>query len=627
MPPWWFEEIEINGGFLAGLRLRLPPGLTCVIGPRGSGKSTLAEALRYAVLGVPANSKVRQDLIQANLGPSSMVVVNTGTHDGPAYSIRRSFKQPAVVQTRDGRAVEGVELDRGSFLPLDAYTALEIEAIADESLGPKRRALLDDLRQDDLRQIHVDLSERQRALDANADRLRLAQNRLSDLKEHIEEASDVRVRLAAISTPDSEPTSEGYGQAVRQQQQNQKEDKGLSELATLAQDMHEKVVALQVQFSSFPDGAKFGLGSDNTPILAGLDEELRLSITSADPHFEALLGIAAKLESGVASALAAVRSAHAQQAAAYAELSRQNESANAQVRARAQLEEEVQKLEHFETDLLTTRSEIEKLGKDRLLLKGNLILAQDAISDLREEIAQELSAETGPSVRIAVARNADNFGYQQELTEGLRGARVRNHEDIVAKLMTVRPENLAQMIQSQDANSFERQMGFGPERSRKILEAYKGAIDPLDLEVVRIDDRVQIELNVSTESNPYFKDAAELSRGQKCTALLPLLLARRNCPLVADQPEDNLDNHFIYETVVKAIRRMRSQRQMVLVTHNANIPVLGEADLVVVMNSDGRIGYVEKTGSVDDCQPEIIDLLEGGREAFDLRSARYGREL
>ena len=146
------------------------------------------------------------------------------------------------------------------------------------------------------------------------------------------------------------------------------------------------------------------------------------------------------------------------------------------------------------------------------------------------------------------------------------------------------------------------------------------------MEVINIDDRVRIELNVSTIASPYFKDAAELSRGQKCTALLPLLLARRDCPLIADQPEDNLDNHFIYETVVSAIRRVRNRRQLILVTHNANIPVLGEADLVVVMNSDGRVGYVEKIGSVDDCQGEIIDLLEGGREAFDRRSVRYGHK-
>jgi energy-coupling factor transporter ATP-binding protein EcfA2 len=624
MVPWSFEEIEINGGFLAGVRLRLPVGLTCIIGPRGSGKSTLAEALRYAILGAPTNSKARQELIQVNLGPSSLVTVNTRARIGPVYSIRRSFKQAPVLQTDDGRPVEGVDLDRGTFLPLDAFTALEIEAIADESLGSKRRALLDDLRAEDLRQIHVELSERRRALEANADKLRLANSRLSDLKERLEEAGDVRARLAATPAPEIDPKAAGHSHAVKQQQRNQKEATVLGDLATVVQALPNKVETLQNEFRSLPDQVRFEVGSENGATFTALTEQLRRVIAASERQWKALSDTAGQLKSAVIETQVAVRSAHVNQAATHAEISKQNETANAQVLAHARLEEEVQKLDQTGKDILAVRAEVERLETERRRLKGDFILAQEAISDLREQVAGSLAEESGPNVRVAVARNADNLGYQQILTEGLRGARVRNHDEILAKLMAVRPEDLAQMIHHQDATSFEQHMGFGAERSRKILEAFQETLDPLSLEVISIDDSVRIELNVSTGANPFFKDAAELSRGQKCTALLPLLLARRDCPLIADQPEDNLDNHFIYETVVSAIRRMRNRRQMILVTHNANIPVLGEADLVVVMNSDGRVGYVEKTGSVDDCQHEIIDLLEGGREAFDRRSARYG---
>ena len=93
-------------------------------------------------------------------------------------------------------------------------------------------------------------------------------------------------------------------------------------------------------------------------------------------------------------------------------------------------------------------------------------------------------------------------------------------------------------------SGFDEACGFGPERAKKILAAFRANVDPLQLEVVEIDDVVRIELNVATSAEPIFKDAAELSRGQKCTALLPLLLARTRNPLVIDQPEDNLDNHF-----------------------------------------------------------------------------------
>jgi ATPase subunit of ABC transporter with duplicated ATPase domains len=209
--------------------------------------------------------------------------------------------------------------------------------------------------------------------------------------------------------------------------------------------------------------------------------------------------------------------------------------------------------------------------------------------------------------------------------EALRGARVRGHDEILDALLRLRPEQLAQIVDTNDAEALEESCDFGNDRSRRILEAFRSNLDPLTLEVVEIEDRVTIELNVSTGAEPLFKDAAELSRGQKCTALLPILLARRDSPLIIDQPEDNLDNHFIYETVVNSIRRLKGKRQMIFITHNANIPVLGEAELVVVLNSDGKAGYVEQQGSVDDCRTQIIDLLEGGEEAFNLRRKRYAR--
>jgi hypothetical protein len=252
------------------------------------------------------------------------------------------------------------------------------------------------------------------------------------------------------------------------------------------------------------------------------------------------------------------------------------------------------------------------------------VLTRDRVSELREAVAERLEAEAGPKVRIRVQRNADVLEYQQQLLNALYGSKLKNQDDILKVLSGIRPEDLAMMLREGDFAEFETLTSFGKERGRKIFDALRQNLEPLQLEALPIDDRVSIELNVSTAHRPNFKDASELSRGQKCTALLPILLARRDTPLVIDQPEDNLDNHFIYETVVESIRRLKSRRQMVFITHNANIPVLGEAELVVVMNSDGQRGYVEKAGNIDQCRNEIIDLLEGGEEAFELRRKRYG---
>ena len=268
--------------------------------------------------------------------------------------------------------------------------------------------------------------------------------------------------------------------------------------------------------------------------------------------------------------------------------SKLHREADERYRVRLDLEQNVQKLQEIEAEQSLKKNELVQLLADRKTLKAKFLLEREQVSELRDSVATELQRETGRKVRIRVLRNADNLAYRTLLTEGLKGARVRNHDEILDSLLQLRPEQLAQFIQTDDQVAFDEACGFGVERTRKILDAFRENVDPLELEVVDIEDQVRIELNVATINEPIFKDAAELSRGQKCTALLPLLLARTDNPLIIDQPEDNLDNHFIYETVVNSIQRLKGKRQMIFITHNANIPVLADAELVIVMNSDGK---------------------------------------
>jgi energy-coupling factor transporter ATP-binding protein EcfA2 len=120
------------------------------------------------------------------------------------------------------------------------------------------------------------------------------------------------------------------------------------------------------------------------------------------------------------------------------------------------------------------------------------------------------------------------------------------------------------------------------------------------------------------------KSISELSNGQMATALLPLILRSAPYPLIFDQPEDDLDNSFIYRTLVRQIQRLKLERQLIFVTHNANIPVLGSADSVIVMDMQSPTSAaVPQMGTVDEVKPAILSLLEGGAEAFRLRQERY----
>jgi energy-coupling factor transporter ATP-binding protein EcfA2 len=622
---WRIDQLEINGGFLPGLKLKLPKGLICIIGPRGSGKSTLAEAIRFAVKGTAEASKQRLDLLQANFGSSGLVTLTANADSGISYTIKRSYKQPAVLLSGDGRTISNVDLDRGTFLPLDAYNGLEIESIADETLGEKRRALLDELRGEELSRIHLSLGEHRRALQANGDRIRAAKRSIDDLSERIEECGDVRAKLESLEPLPSTGPSTEYTKASKQQQSNSRERKRIDSAVQFLASLEQEVRGLSERAGNPKNVVLVEEGSANAGVIQKRQAELQKSSTTLSTHFQSLLTDFQGARSIVEKLSVELTDIHAKQQAEFAKLHQMHQAADARYRQRLELEERLAALEELETERESRNQQLVDLLGERRSLRAKFLLEREQISALRDTVAKELQREAGNKVRIRVLRNADDLSYRTMLTEGLKGARVRNHDEILQQLLQLRPEQLAQFIQSDDAAGFDTSCDFGPERARKILDAFRENVDPLELEVVEIEDQIRIELNVATTEEPLFKDAGELSRGQKCTALLPLLLARTDNPLIIDQPEDNLDNHFIYETVVNSIQQLKGRRQMIFITHNANIPVLSEADLVLVMNSDGKIGFVEKLGSVDECRDQIVDLLEGGKEAFELRRKRYAR--
>ncbi len=137
-------------------------------------------------------------------------------------------------------------------------------------------------------------------------------------------------------------------------------------------------------------------------------------------------------------------------------------------------------------------------------------------------------------------------------------------------------------------------------------------------------DNLEITMMVRGEAKPIEK----LSKGQKATALLPLILREADYPLIVDQPEDDLDNAFVSDKLIERLKAISGRRQLIFVTHNANIPVLGDANRVVVMEMNGpREALPCQKGTVDEMKDSIIKLLEGGKEAFNSRQKKYGPAL
>ena len=153
-------------------------------------------------------------------------------------------------------------------------------------------------------------------------------------------------------------------------------------------------------------------------------------------------------------------------------------------------------------------------------------------------------------------------------------------------------------------------------------------IEELDLPAT-----TKIELNTALDGeSPTWQTLEALSTGQKATAVLLLLLLESEAPLIVDQPEDDLDNRFITEGVVPIMRQEKRRRQFLFSTHNANIPVLGDAELILglVASGEGTEGHAkiapEHMGSIDSrpVRELVEEILEGGKDAFEMRRSKYG---
>ena len=154
----------------------------------------------------------------------------------------------------------------------------------------------------------------------------------------------------------------------------------------------------------------------------------------------------------------------------------------------------------------------------------------------------------------------------------------------------------------------------------------------LDELTLKYEDSIRISYNVNSgsEAAEHFKSGEQLSWGQKAVALLLLILDAAfeisdNRPLLMDQPEDDLDNSYIYNTLVREFRNSKSRRQIIISTHNANIPVTADAENIIVLKYDGTSGYVADNGSLDkpSVAQNVLEIMEDGKEAIAKREDKY----
>ncbi len=141
------------------------------------------------------------------------------------------------------------------------------------------------------------------------------------------------------------------------------------------------------------------------------------------------------------------------------------------------------------------------------------------------------------------------------------------------------------------------------------------------------EDSLQVQYSTTADGSG-FRSIQEGSPGQKTAALLAFLFSYGEEPIVLDQPEDDLDNHLIYDLIVGQLRRIKQKRQVIVVTHNANIVVNGDAELVAALVARGGETHQECAGCLQEkkVRDTICAVMEGGRKAFEQRYRRIALE-
>lgn len=135
----------------------------------------------------------------------------------------------------------------------------------------------------------------------------------------------------------------------------------------------------------------------------------------------------------------------------------------------------------------------------------------------------------------------------------------------------------------------------------------------------------ELVVQYKPEGGRSYLPLSSASAGQKTTAILTFILSYGKIPLLLDQPEDDLDNKLVYDLVVKRLKKAKSKRQVIVVTHNANIPVNGDAEYITSMDSETRFVQVKNQGTLDkeEVRKEICDVMEGTEYAFEMRAKKY----
>jgi len=611
--------LSVVGGFLDGMRVDFAPGLNCIIGARATGKTTVLEFIRFALAAMPDDSnacKRIESLVSRNLD-SGRVELGIETKDGLAYVVSRTLGEDPVVLSDDGKPTE-ITLKAGGFFKADIFSQNELENIADRPLS--QLELIDNFEAQCIAELGAQIKHVSVALVANANRIHPLRDKTAAFDEELAALPGIEEQLkkySATNGSDGAAINAAHEQKALRDREKRAVDAMAQFLTQYHQSLCDHVGTLERETATqFADDML--AGPNKSTIM-----EIRRDVIACARELDDLLEKAQEriqaAQDGLAASTAKLTTAHTEQEMAFRALIGKHQAAMGQASERSRLEKVRNDLLARKRERDDAAAQLVKLEAERAALVKKLSELRDARFNTRKAVADRISETLSPSIRVSIVQDGNPARYTALLEETLRGAGVK--QGLVAQkiVYSMWPSDLVAIVRSSDPSPLVDKAELNPDQAAKVMNALANSERLYDLETVELVDQPKIEL----KDGENYKDSESLSTGQKCTTVLPILLMESEKPLLIDQPEDNLDNSFISQAVVDSLHKVKARGQLIFVTHNPNIPVLGDASEVLVLQSDGARAQIARNGSVDACKEEIVTLLEGGEGAFRQRRERY----
>lgn len=606
--------LHIVGAFIPECWLRLNEGLNALIGSKGSGKTALLECLRF-VLATPIPEERREPVqrhLQHILGSAGYVECLVRSSDGTEHLITRrvdSMDRLAIL-AQDG-TTRSIPSTNGAGFPVSILGWHEIEAVADQPTA--RVALLD--RVDDPAKVRL-LSE---GISTNIERARdlmpSLQRQIKKLDSKLRTLWDLKRKrrtLAKLEAGALSVLQSDYEAFLLMEQQLIR----FQQVVSVSTDTIGKRVRNDLTNNVLTP-------RDNGPATDAL-----LDLDRIAKSVEEVAGREAASVDSITSGLVEARTAAADAASHLAALfanfrdnvyTPQVNSLAAEEREilarQIQVLEETKQLPSAEAEVVDLLNNVREVASQVHDACETIRALRNEIATHRENLVNRVNAELD-GVHLIFQRSANHDAHQKfQSRHGEEGGRLleyvtsfggdESYDRLIALFVSLRDIDVSE----------------DKWQVRDVLYDVKAA----DLFDILDDDDISIELRVGAAG---FVPIQRLSAGQRCVAVFPLLLRDTRGPLIIDQPEDNLDNRYIADTIAPDLLRKKTDQQFLVTSHNANLVVLTDADLIGHVDSDGATSHLPVVGFLS-CgesavKQAVLDVLDGGEAALGARQRKYG---